>query len=127
MTTRPAPDGRPPDARRPHAPKLEAKIDGWIARQLEPRPSRSEAIRRLIEEGLEAGEGCTRRREGAKLFRPEADKRPARTRSRHVSKVGEALRALHFFASSRLRVRSVGGDGARPAEEDRGGGGGGLN
>jgi Arc/MetJ-type ribon-helix-helix transcriptional regulator len=35
-------------------PELEAKIDAWIERQPEPRPSRSEAIRRLIEIGLEA-------------------------------------------------------------------------
>jgi metal-responsive CopG/Arc/MetJ family transcriptional regulator len=33
-------------------PELEAKIDAWIERQGEPKPSRSEAIRRLIESGL---------------------------------------------------------------------------
>jgi len=33
-------------------PELEAKIDAWIERQEEPKPSRSEAIRRLIERGL---------------------------------------------------------------------------
>jgi hypothetical protein len=32
--------------------ELEAKIAAWIERQLEPKPSRSEAIRRLIERGL---------------------------------------------------------------------------
>lgn len=35
-------------------PELEAKIDAWIERQPEPKPSRSEAIRRLIETGLKA-------------------------------------------------------------------------
>jgi metal-responsive CopG/Arc/MetJ family transcriptional regulator len=34
-------------------PELEAKIDAWIKHQPEPKPSRSEAIRRLIERGLE--------------------------------------------------------------------------
>jgi Arc/MetJ-type ribon-helix-helix transcriptional regulator len=33
-------------------PELEAKIDVWIEQQPEPKPSRSEAIRRLIERGL---------------------------------------------------------------------------
>jgi Arc/MetJ-type ribon-helix-helix transcriptional regulator len=33
-------------------PELEAKIEAWIERQAEPKPSRSEAIRRLIERGL---------------------------------------------------------------------------
>jgi Arc/MetJ-type ribon-helix-helix transcriptional regulator len=33
-------------------PELEAKIDAWIERQPEPRPSRSEAIRRLVILGL---------------------------------------------------------------------------
>jgi Arc/MetJ-type ribon-helix-helix transcriptional regulator len=33
-------------------PELEAAIDAWIERQPEPRPSRSEAIRRLVEKGL---------------------------------------------------------------------------
>jgi Arc/MetJ-type ribon-helix-helix transcriptional regulator len=33
-------------------PELEAKIDAWIERQPEPKPSRSEAIRRLLELGL---------------------------------------------------------------------------
>jgi len=31
---------------------LRAKIDAWIAAQSEPRPSRSEAIRRLVEQAL---------------------------------------------------------------------------
>lgn len=33
-------------------PDLQAKLDAWIERQPEPKPSRSEAIRRLIEKGL---------------------------------------------------------------------------
>jgi Arc/MetJ-type ribon-helix-helix transcriptional regulator len=33
-------------------PELEAAIDAWIEGQPEPKPSRSEAIRRLIELGL---------------------------------------------------------------------------
>jgi hypothetical protein len=33
-------------------PELEAKIDAWIERQPDPKPTRSEAIRRLIEKGL---------------------------------------------------------------------------
>ena len=36
-------------------PELEAAITAWLERQPEPRPSRSEAIRRLIERGLAAG------------------------------------------------------------------------
>jgi hypothetical protein len=35
-------------------PELEAKITAWIERQPEPKPSRSEAIRRLVERGLAA-------------------------------------------------------------------------
>jgi Arc/MetJ-type ribon-helix-helix transcriptional regulator len=35
-------------------PELEARIDAWIAQQSEPKPSRSEAIRRLIELGLKS-------------------------------------------------------------------------
>jgi Arc/MetJ-type ribon-helix-helix transcriptional regulator len=31
---------------------LEAKIIAWIDRQADPKPSRSEAIRRLIELGI---------------------------------------------------------------------------
>jgi Arc/MetJ-type ribon-helix-helix transcriptional regulator len=34
-------------------PELEAAIDAWIDRQPEPKPSRCEAIRRLIEKGLQ--------------------------------------------------------------------------
>ena len=37
-------------------PELEAKIAAWIERQPEPKPTRSEAIRRLIEAGLRAAE-----------------------------------------------------------------------
>jgi Arc/MetJ-type ribon-helix-helix transcriptional regulator len=33
-------------------PELESKIDAWIERQPEPKPSRSEAIRRLVVRGL---------------------------------------------------------------------------
>jgi Arc/MetJ-type ribon-helix-helix transcriptional regulator len=32
--------------------KMEASITAWIDRQPDPKPSRSEAIRRLIEKGL---------------------------------------------------------------------------
>jgi Arc/MetJ-type ribon-helix-helix transcriptional regulator len=31
---------------------LEAKLDAWIERQPDPKPSRSEAIRRLLERAL---------------------------------------------------------------------------
>lgn len=34
--------------------ELDAKLNAWIDRQPEPKPSRAEAIRRLIEKGLEA-------------------------------------------------------------------------
>jgi Arc/MetJ-type ribon-helix-helix transcriptional regulator len=34
--------------------ELEAAITAWIERQPEPKPSRSEAIRRLIEKGLDS-------------------------------------------------------------------------
>ena len=33
-------------------PEMEAALIAWIKRQPEPKPSRSEAIRRLIEKGL---------------------------------------------------------------------------
>jgi hypothetical protein len=33
---------------------MEAAITAWIDRQPDPKPSRSEAIRRLIEKGLAA-------------------------------------------------------------------------
>jgi hypothetical protein len=33
-------------------PELEAAITAWIDHQHDPKPSRSEAIRRLIEMGL---------------------------------------------------------------------------
>jgi Arc/MetJ-type ribon-helix-helix transcriptional regulator len=32
--------------------ELEAKLTAWIARQPDPKPSRSEAIRRLLERAL---------------------------------------------------------------------------
>jgi hypothetical protein len=35
-------------------PELEASITAWIDRQPDPKPSRSEAIRRLIEKGLQS-------------------------------------------------------------------------
>jgi len=35
--------------------ELNAKLDAWIGRQPEPKPSRSEAIRRLLERALENG------------------------------------------------------------------------
>jgi hypothetical protein len=37
-------------------PELEAALYAWIERQPEPKPSRSEALRRLVEKGLQ-GEG----------------------------------------------------------------------
>ena len=33
-------------------PKLTERLDAWIAAQPEPRPSRDDAIRRLLEEAL---------------------------------------------------------------------------
>ncbi|MGU3417755.1 hypothetical protein [Methylobacterium sp. D54C] len=36
-------------------PKLEASLDAWIAEQPEPKPSRPEAIRRLLERTLKVG------------------------------------------------------------------------
>jgi metal-responsive CopG/Arc/MetJ family transcriptional regulator len=33
--------------------ELNAKLDAWIERQPDPKPSRSEAIRRLLERALE--------------------------------------------------------------------------
>jgi hypothetical protein len=33
-------------------PELAARIDAWIGKQPEPKPSRPEAIRRLVEKGL---------------------------------------------------------------------------
>jgi hypothetical protein len=35
---------------------LEARLDAWIGRQAEPRPSRPEAIRRLLEQALAEGQ-----------------------------------------------------------------------
>jgi hypothetical protein len=34
---------------------MEAAIIAWIDRQPDPKPSRSEAIRRLIDKGLQSG------------------------------------------------------------------------
>jgi len=34
---------------------MGAAINAWIERQPEPKPSRSEAIRRMIEKGLATG------------------------------------------------------------------------
>ena len=34
--------------------ELDAQLRAWIARQTDPKPSRAEAIRRLIERGLKA-------------------------------------------------------------------------
>lgn len=52
------PRGRPRTGRDPMRgfrmpADLEAKLDAWIERQPEPKPSRSEAIRRLLESALE--------------------------------------------------------------------------
>jgi hypothetical protein len=33
-------------------PELEAALDAWIAQQPEPRPSRPEAIRRILKEAF---------------------------------------------------------------------------
>ena len=38
-------------------PELEAKLMAWIERQPDPKPSRSEALRRLVEKGLQAEKG----------------------------------------------------------------------
>ncbi len=35
-------------------PELAERVDGWIARQPDPAPTRPEAIRRLVERGLAA-------------------------------------------------------------------------
>jgi hypothetical protein len=37
-------------------PELEAKLAAWMERQPNPKPSRSEALRRLVERGLSAEE-----------------------------------------------------------------------
>lgn len=36
-------------------PDLLAQLDAWISEQSEPRPSRPEAVRRLLRERLEQG------------------------------------------------------------------------
>lgn len=38
-------------------PGLAAKLEAWIAAQPDPKPSRPEAIRRLLEEALERSRG----------------------------------------------------------------------
>jgi len=53
------PRGRPRTGRDPvrtvrWPDELEAAITAWIDRQPDPKPSRSEAVRRLIEKGLAA-------------------------------------------------------------------------
>lgn len=35
-------------------PEQEAALNAWIARQPDPKPSRADALRRLVEKGLEA-------------------------------------------------------------------------
>ena len=35
-------------------PELEAALMAWVERQPDPKPSRSEALRRLVEKGLAA-------------------------------------------------------------------------
>lgn len=38
-------------------PEMDAAIEAWIAEQPEPKPSKPEAIRRLVALGLEGGAG----------------------------------------------------------------------
>jgi hypothetical protein len=47
-------------------PDLEAKIDEWIERQAPARPSKPEAIRRLVERGLASEANGTKPRQPAK-------------------------------------------------------------
>jgi hypothetical protein len=54
--------GRPPTGIGPVIgvrlyPEMQAELAAWIERQPEPKPSRPEAIRRLIEKGLKADRG----------------------------------------------------------------------
>ena len=35
-------------------PEQEVKLNAWIERQPDPKPSRADALRRLVEKGLEA-------------------------------------------------------------------------
>jgi hypothetical protein len=37
--------------------ELEAKLEAWIKAQPEPRPTKSEAMRRLLEQALGGSEG----------------------------------------------------------------------
>src|SRR4051812_38761838 len=39
-------------------PETERKLDQWITQQDDPKPSRPEAIRRLIERATEPGKSC---------------------------------------------------------------------
>ena len=53
------PPGRPRTGITPHTgvripAELNAKLDAWIERQPDPKPSRSEAIRRLLDRALES-------------------------------------------------------------------------
>jgi len=54
------PPGRPPGRKFSETlplrltPDLSAEIDAWLAGLPDPKPSRSEAIRRLVEEALKA-------------------------------------------------------------------------
>jgi thiamine monophosphate kinase len=38
-------------------PDIEAALDAWIAQQPEPRPSRPEAIRRILRTALDISDG----------------------------------------------------------------------
>jgi hypothetical protein len=38
-------------------PEQEAALNAWIARQPDPKPSRANALRRLVEKGLEGERG----------------------------------------------------------------------
>jgi Arc/MetJ-type ribon-helix-helix transcriptional regulator len=64
----PPPTGKTPlvALRVPEA--LSAKLDAWISSQLEPRPSRSEAIRRILAEAL-SSPGPAQRQTDASLDR----------------------------------------------------------
>jgi hypothetical protein len=57
IAVKPKKRGRPATGRDPllafrSPPDLTEKIDAWIGRQPQPRPARSEAIRRLLAEAL---------------------------------------------------------------------------
>jgi Arc/MetJ-type ribon-helix-helix transcriptional regulator len=65
--------GRPATGRDPmlnfrSPPDLTARIDAWVDQQSEPRPSRSEAIRQLVEKSLASeSSGTTLRQSNASL------------------------------------------------------------